>query len=64
MPNSEYFNTYNLKEYNIRISKNFLKIQMVMAMGQGIGIVLCKNKNIDMINTVINEIFHLDLIMQ
>ena len=59
---NEYFNTYNLKEYNIRISKNFLKIQMVMAMGQGIGIVLCKNKNIDMINTVINEIFHLDLI--
>ena len=57
-------NEHNLKEYNIRISKNFLKVQMVMAMSQGIGILLCKEKNIEMINTVIREIFHLDLIMQ
>ena len=59
---NNYFNENNLKEYNIRISKNFLKVQMVMAMGQGIGIMLCKERNIEMINHVIRELFHLDLI--
>jgi predicted unusual protein kinase regulating ubiquinone biosynthesis (AarF/ABC1/UbiB family) len=59
---NDYFNKNNLKEYNIRISKNFLKVQMVMAMSQGIGIMLCKERNIEMINQVIREIFHLDLI--
>jgi predicted unusual protein kinase regulating ubiquinone biosynthesis (AarF/ABC1/UbiB family) len=59
---NNYFNENNLKEYNIRISKNFLKVQMVMAMSQGIGIMLCKDKNIEMTNQVIREIFHLDLI--
>jgi predicted unusual protein kinase regulating ubiquinone biosynthesis (AarF/ABC1/UbiB family) len=59
---NDYFNKNNLKEYNIRISKNFLKVQMVMAMSQGIGIMLCKKRNIEMINQVIREIFHLDLI--
>ena len=59
---NDYFNENNLKEYNIRISKNFLKMQLTMAMGQGIGLLLCKEKNIEMINTVIREIFHLDLI--
>jgi len=59
---NDYFNENNLKEYNIRISKNFLKVQMVMAMSQGIGILLCKENNIEMINQVIREIFHLDLI--
>ena len=59
---NDYFNENNLKEYNIRISKNFLKVQMVMAMSQGIGIMLCKERNIEMINQVIKEIFHLDLI--
>ena len=59
---NDYFNENNLKEYNIRISKNFLKVQMVMAMSQGIGIMLCKERNIEMINQVIREIFHLDLI--
>ena len=59
---NDYFNKNNLKEYNIRISKNFLKVQMVMAMSQGIGILLCKERNIEMINQVIRELFHLDLI--
>ena len=59
---NDYFNENNLKEYNIQVSKNFLKVQMVMAMSQGIGIMLCKERNIEMINQVIKEIFHLDLI--
>jgi predicted unusual protein kinase regulating ubiquinone biosynthesis (AarF/ABC1/UbiB family) len=59
---NDYFNENNLKEYNIQVSKNFLKVQMVMAMSQGIGIMLCKERNIEMINQVIREIFHLDLI--
>ena len=41
---NDYFNKNNLKEYNIRISKNFLKVQMIMAMSQGIGIMLCKKQ--------------------
>jgi len=59
---NEYFNKHNLTEYDIHISKNFLKIQMIMAMSQGIGIMLCKEKHIAMINQVTREIFHLDLI--
>ena len=58
----DYFNENNLKRYNIQMSKNFLKIQMVMAMNQGLGLILCKNNNIEMINSVIREMFHLDLI--
>ena len=55
-------NYFNKTEYNIKISKNFLKVQLIMAMGQGIGLLLCKERNIEMINTVIKELFHLDLI--
>lgn len=59
---NDYFNENNLKRYNIQMSKNFLKVQMVMAMNQGLGLLLCKNNNIEMINSVIKEMFHLDLI--
>ena len=52
----------NLKRYKIEFSKNFLKVQMVMAMNQGLGLILCKNNNIEMINSIIREMFHLDLI--
>ena len=59
---NDYFNKNNLTKYNIQISKNFLKFQLSIAMNQGINIILCKEKHIEMMNTVIREIFHLDLI--
>jgi len=60
---NEYFNKNNLNEYNnITISKNFLKIQMSISMNQGVTIILCKEKHIELINNVIRELFHLDLI--
>ena len=59
---NDQFNDNNLKKYNIQLSKNFVKVELVMAMYQGLGMILCKNNNIEMINSVIREMFHLDLI--
>jgi predicted unusual protein kinase regulating ubiquinone biosynthesis (AarF/ABC1/UbiB family) len=44
------------------VNPEFIKIQLVMAMVQGICITLCKEKHIEVINECIIKLFHLDLL--
>jgi len=59
-------NTYiansNLKKYGLKFSDSFVKMQMALAMCNGINMILCKNDYITFANKTINELFHLDLL--
>lgn len=57
---NNYLNSQNLKKYGITINKDFIKIQMGVAMAHGISMILCKDNYIEVSNEVVNEIFHLD----
>ena len=56
---NHYLNNCNMK--NLYINDEFVKLQMALAMSQGVGLHLCKNDYIPLANTVLNELFHRDL---
>jgi len=60
---NEYLNSENLKCYGITVNDEFIKMQMGIAMAHGISIVLCKDNILEMVREVLNEIFHLDVMM-
>jgi len=60
---NDYLSSENLKRYGIRVNDEFIKMQMGIAMAHGISIVLCKDNVMEMVKEVLNEIFHLDVMM-
>jgi len=54
----EYLNDSEFLNLGIRPSDNFVKTQMVLAMAHGITLTLCKNKYSDILEEVMNELFH------
>lgn len=56
---NRYLKTRNLN--NLYINQAFVKLQMALAMSQGVGLHLCKNDYMPLANTVFNELFHTDL---
>jgi len=58
---NNYLNNKDLKKYGIKINEEFIKIQMGISMAYGLGMILCKDNYIDVINEVLNEVFHLDV---
>jgi predicted unusual protein kinase regulating ubiquinone biosynthesis (AarF/ABC1/UbiB family) len=60
---NEYLSSENLKTYGITVNDEFIKMQMGIAMAHGISIVLCKDNIMDLVKEVLNEIFHLDVMM-
>jgi len=60
------FNNYlldnNIAKYGIRPSDNFVKAQLIIAMTQGVVLMLCKENIISLVDSVINELFHLDIL--
>ena len=60
---NDYLNSENLKTYGIRVNDSFIKIQMGVGMAHGISVVLCKDNIMELIKEVLNEIFHLDIMM-
>jgi predicted unusual protein kinase regulating ubiquinone biosynthesis (AarF/ABC1/UbiB family) len=59
---NQYINNNNLHRYGLYISDDFVKLQMALAMSQGVSLCLCKNDFIPFANTVLNEMFHIDLL--
>lgn len=53
----EYLSKDELNNIGIRLSDNFIKAQLVLAMSHGITLTLCKNDFITIIDTCINELF-------
>lgn len=53
----------NLPKYGIRLSDNFIKLQLSLAMANGVTFALCQEKTMEITNDVVNELFHADLFM-
>ena len=58
-----YMNNHQLTKLGIKPSDNFVKAQLALAMSQGVTLTLCKENFISVVNTVINELFHTELLI-
>lgn len=54
---------YNLSKYGIRPSDDFIKLQLSLAMANGVTFALGQEKTFELTNEVINELFHTKLFM-
>jgi predicted unusual protein kinase regulating ubiquinone biosynthesis (AarF/ABC1/UbiB family) len=61
---NNYLSSNNLKKYGIRVNEGFIKMQMGIAMAHGISMILCEDKYMDVVDEVLNEIFHLDVFVK
>jgi len=59
---NEYINNNNLSIYGLHISDDFIKLQMALAMSQGVALCLCKQNFMLFANDVLNDLFHIDLL--
>ena len=59
------FNSYltnnDLTKYGLYLNDNFVKLQVALAMCQGVTLHLSKDKYIDLVNESLNEMFHSDI---
>jgi len=60
----EYLNASKLSNLGIRPSNNFVKSQLVLAMAHGVTMTLCKENFVNLFDTVLNELFHTDMITE
>jgi predicted unusual protein kinase regulating ubiquinone biosynthesis (AarF/ABC1/UbiB family) len=58
-----YLSKEELCNIGIRPSDNFAKTQLVLAMSHGVTLTLCNNDYITLVDKVINELFHTDIIL-
>jgi predicted unusual protein kinase regulating ubiquinone biosynthesis (AarF/ABC1/UbiB family) len=59
----EYLSSKELSNIGIKPSDNFVKTQLVLAMAHGVTLTLCKDNFIGLMDTVLNELFHTNLLM-
>ena len=58
----EYLDESSLANLGIRPSNQFIKCQMLLAMAHGVTLSLCDDDYIPLLDKVINELFHMDMI--
>jgi predicted unusual protein kinase regulating ubiquinone biosynthesis (AarF/ABC1/UbiB family) len=59
----EYLSKKEFSNIGIRLSNDFVKSQLVLAMSQGVTLTLCKDNYITLIDKVINELFNTDILL-
>lgn len=59
---NNYLNKDEFKNIGIRPSDEFVKLQMILAMGHGVTFRLCGENFIPLVDTVVNELFHTDIL--
>jgi len=60
---NDYLNNSKIYKLGIKPSDNFVKTQLVLAMAHGVTLKLCNDNLITVVDEVINELFHTNLIM-
>lgn len=60
---NDYLSSKELMNVGIRPSDDFIKSQLVVAMAHGITLLLCKNDFMPLMDKVINELFHTELLL-
>ena len=58
-----YLSNNEISELGLRPSDNFVKSQLVMAMSHGVTLTLCKDDFFTVADTVLNELFHINMII-
>lgn len=58
-----YLTKNEISELGIRLSDSFVKTQLVLAMAHGVTMTLCKDNYMDLANDVLNELFHINMVM-
>ena len=58
-----YLSNNEISELGLRPSDNFVKSQLVLAMSHGVTLTLCKDDYFTVADTVLNELFHINLIL-
>lgn len=59
----EYLNKPELKQLGITPSNNFVKGQLVLAMAHGVTLTLCNGDFIGLMDVVLNELFHTNILL-
>lgn len=60
----EYLENSVLSKIGIRLSDNFVKTQLVLAMSHGVTLTLCNDEFVGLADRVINELFHTHMIIE
>ena len=60
----ECFSDPKIKKLGIRLSDNFVQLQMVLAMSHGVTLTLCKSDYMSFADKIISELFHTDMILE
>jgi predicted unusual protein kinase regulating ubiquinone biosynthesis (AarF/ABC1/UbiB family) len=58
-----YLSNNEISELGLRLSANFVKTQLVVAMSHGVTLTLCKDDYFTLADTVLNELFHINMIL-
>ena len=58
-----YLSNNEISELGLRPSDNFVKSQLVIAMSHGVTLTLCKDDYFTVADTVLNELFHINMIL-
>jgi predicted unusual protein kinase regulating ubiquinone biosynthesis (AarF/ABC1/UbiB family) len=61
---NDYLSHNDLKKHGLYFNDDFIKMQMGLAMAQGVCLCLCKNNYIEIANQVSNEMFHNDIFFE
>ena len=61
---NHYLSHNDLKKHGLYFNDDFIKMQMGLAMAQGVCLCLCKNNYIEIANQVSNEMFHNDIFFE
>lgn len=59
----EYLNSKELSNIGIKPSDDFIKTQLVIAMAHGVTLTLCNNNFINLMDKVLNELFHTNMLI-
>jgi predicted unusual protein kinase regulating ubiquinone biosynthesis (AarF/ABC1/UbiB family) len=60
----DYLSNSTIANIGIRPSDNFVKTQLVLAMSHGVTLTLCKDDFMTLADTVINELFHTNMLIE
>lgn len=60
----EYISNPEIANLGLKLSDHFIKTQLVLTMAHGVTLTLCKDDFINIIDTVMNELFHTNMIIE
>lgn len=61
---TEYMSYTEFYQMGLKPSDNFIKLQLVIAMAHGVTLTLCKENCVDLFDTVVKELFHINLLQE